>query len=367
MVVIMKISFPCMGTTVIYKKLLELLGHDVIEPPLPSQRTIDLGVKYSPEFACFPLKVILGSYIEAIELGATTIVTSGGHGPCRAGFYGETHRRILKNMGYDVDVMVFDDYKRDFPGTMKNVRKIKNGKSLRYLWNSLKTVYFMAKSMDRVEKRIETLRAYEITRGDCTNAWEKIKRIYNGVKSVKDVKKAEQDSNSILDSIKTVEVPNSERIRIGIVGEIYVVMEQSINLKIEEMLGNMGAEVERSQYISEWIDFNLLPKWLTKPHELEILKKGKKYIEEIIGGHAKQTVGHIVDYAERGFDGVIHLMPFACLPELVSQSIIPAISKEHDIPVITLSIDEQTGLANTQTRIEAFLDLIKTKKRMKIA
>ena len=363
----MKISFPCMGTTVIYKKLLRLLGHEVIEPPNPSQHTIDLGVKYSPEFACFPLKVIMGSYIEAIELGATTIVTSGGHGPCRAGFYGETHHRMLKNMGYDVDVIVFDDYKRDFSGTIKNVLKIKNRKSLKCVWESLKTVYFMAKSMDRIEKRIQSIRAYEIKRGDCNNSWERIKNIYDEVKSVEDVKKAEKECNNILDSIKTVEIQDSNRIRIGIVGEIYVVMEQTINLNIEEMLGNMGAEVERSQYISEWIDFNLLPRWLTKPHELEILKKGEKYIEEIIGGHAKQTVGHIVDYAERGFDGVIHLMPFACLPELVSQSIIPAIMKEHDIPVLTLSIDEQTGLANTQTRIEAFLDLVKNRKRIKIA
>ena len=363
----MKISFPYMGTTAIYKKLLQLLGHDVVEPPMPSQRTIDLGVKYSPEFACFPLKVIMGSYIEAIERGADTIVTSGGHGPCRAGFYGETHRRILKNMGYDIDIIVFDDYKRDFSGTMKNVQRIKNRKSLKYLWNSLKTVYFMAKSMDRIEKRIQQTRAYEVLQGSCTKAWERIQKIYDEIKNIQDIIKAEQYGNRILDSIKTIEVPDAIKIKIGIVGEIYVVMEQSINLKIEEMLGNMGAEVERSQYISEWIDFNLLPKWLAKPHELEILKKGEKYIQEIIGGHAKQTVGHIVDYAERGFDGVIHLMPFACLPELVSQSIIPAISKEHDIPVLTLSIDEQTGMANTQTRLEAFIDLIKNKKRMKIA
>lgn len=363
----MKVSFPYMGTTVIYKKLLELLGHEVIEPPVPSQKTIDLGVKNSPEFACYPLKVIMGSYIEAIELGATTIVTSGGHGPCRAGFYGETHYRILKNMGYDIDLIVFDDYKRDIMGTIRNIRKIKNKKSLKYLWNTLKIVYFMAKSIDKVEKRIQRIRAYETFRGDCNKAWEKIQKIYDKVKSLDDVRNAELESKTILENIKTIDAPNKDKIKIGIVGEIYVVMEQSINLKIEEILGNMGAEVERSQYISEWIDFNLLPKWLTKPHELKILKKGEKYIQEIIGGHAKQTVGHIVDYAERGFDGVVHLMPFACLPELVSQSIIPAITKEYNIPVITLSIDEQTGLANVQTRIEAFLDLIKSRKRIRIA
>ena len=33
----MKVAFPYMGTTVIYKKLLELLGHEVVEPPEPTQ------------------------------------------------------------------------------------------------------------------------------------------------------------------------------------------------------------------------------------------------------------------------------------------------------------------------------------------
>ena len=363
----MKVSFPYMGTTVIYKKLFELLDHEVIEPPVPSQRTIDLGVKNSPEFACYPLKVILGSYIEAIELGATTLITSGGHGPCRAGFYGETHYRILKSLGYDIELIVFDAYKRDITGTIKNVRKILNGKSLGYLWKTLKIVYLMAKSMDKIEKKIQKLRAYETYKGSCNRAWEEIQKIYDSVKSIKDIVNAELQSKAILDNIKVIEVSESERIKIGIVGEIYVVMEKSINLKIEEILGAMGAEVERSQYISEWIDYNLLPRWVSKPYELEILKKGEKFIKEIIGGHAKQTVGHIVDYAERRFDGVVHLMPFACLPELVSQSIIPAITKEYNIPVITLPIDEQTGLANVQTRIEAFLDLIKNKKRIRIA
>ncbi len=363
----MKVTFPYMGTTIVYKKLLELLGHEVIEPPIPSQRTIDLGVKNSPEFACYPLKVILGSYIEAIESGATTIVTSGGHGPCRAGFYGETHRKILSSMGYDIDLIVFDAYKRDIMGTIKNIRKIKNKKPLGFLLNAIKTVYFMAKSIDKQEKRIQKIRPYEIYKGDSNKAWEEIQTIYDKAKNAKDIKKAEKESRRMIDCIETIEISDSNRIRIGIVGEIYVVMEKSINLKIEEVLGSMGAEVERSQYISEWIDYNLIPNWLSKPHELAILKKGEKYIKEIIGGHAKQTVGHIVDYAERGFDGVVHLMPFACLPELVSQSIIPAITKDYNIPVITLPIDEQTGLANVQTRIEAFLDLVKTKKRIRIA
>ena len=91
----MKYSFPYLGNVMEYKKLLEMLGHGVVVPPRPAQKTIDLGTKHSPEFACFPYKVLMGNYIEACEQGAEIIVSSGGHGPCRAGFYGELHERTL--------------------------------------------------------------------------------------------------------------------------------------------------------------------------------------------------------------------------------------------------------------------------------
>ncbi|HLV10278.1 MAG TPA: 2-hydroxyacyl-CoA dehydratase, partial [Halanaerobiales bacterium] len=65
---------------------------------------------------------------------------------------------------------------------------------------------------------------------------------------------------------------------------------------------------------------------------------------------------------ERGFDGVIHLKPFGCLPELITQSILDKISLDLDIPILSLSIDEQTANANTITRVEAFLDMVRYKK-----
>ena len=85
-----------MGTTIVYGKFLELLGHEMVMPKQPTRKTIELGVKYSPEFACFPFKVIMGTYLETMEKGVDIIVTSGGHGPCRAGYYGELHRKIIQ-------------------------------------------------------------------------------------------------------------------------------------------------------------------------------------------------------------------------------------------------------------------------------
>ncbi|MCT4595071.1 MAG: CoA protein activase [Anaeromicrobium sp.] len=362
----MKMTFPHMGNPIIYKKLIELLGHEIVCPNKPTKKTIELGVKHSPEFACFPMKAIMGTYIESLERGANVIVTSGGHGPCRAGFYGEVHKKILNNMAYDVEFIVFDSIHKDFKGFMRNMMKLVKCSSPLKVYKSLRLVYKITKDIDYFEKIIQTKRAYEINKGQCSRALEEIIKLYDQVKDNKDLKKAKKTSQHIVDNISIKYVEEDFKIRIGIVGEIYVVMESSVNMKIEEVLASLGCEVRRSHYLSDWADHNIVPKIFRNDREDEILKKGEPYIEVQIGGHAKETLGHIVDYKEKGFDGIIHLLPFGCLPELVSQSIIPRMSREINMPILSIALDEQSGLANNLTRIEAFIDIIKTKKKRKI-
>lgn len=361
----MKVSFPYMGTPIGYKKIAALLGHEVINPPKPTQRTINLGVKHSPEFACFPMKVLLGTYLEAIELGADTLISSGGHGPCRAGFYGEVQQKILNSLGYNVELIIFDAITRDFWGFYKKVKKIKGANSWKKVWQTLKFTYRTINVLDSLEKEIETVRAYEVQKGKATRTWEKIEKMIDDAYSDAELERVEKEAREMIAEIEVYQVPENQRIRIGIVGEIYVVMESAVNMRVEEKLGEMGCEVRRSQYLSEWVDANLIPQRFSRSREPEILRKGEKYIEIIIGGHAKENMGHIVDFKDQGFDGIVHLMPFGCLPELISQSIIPQISQELDIPILTLSLDEQTGRANSLTRLEAFVDLIKAKKNGK--
>ena len=86
-----------MGCVTGYKKLMEKLGHEVVMPDPPSQKTMELGVKYSPEFICFPFKVMMGTYIECAERGAELIVSSGGNGPCRARMYRMFIRKFCRS------------------------------------------------------------------------------------------------------------------------------------------------------------------------------------------------------------------------------------------------------------------------------
>ncbi len=356
----MRISFPYMGTTVIYAKLFELLGHQVIMPNKPTKKTIDLGVKYSPEFACYPFKVIMGTYFETIEKGVDTIVSSGGHGPCRAGYYGQLHKKILSSMGHDLEFIIFDEPKRDFKRFINQIGKLKGENSWFRVIKIIHIVYKMAKSIDKIEKIVNRKRAYISNKAVVNKAWKETLEDYAKIKNSKDIEKVEKKAIKKINKFDYQLPSKEERIKIGIVGEIYVVMEPSVNNNVEEILNTYGAEVERSQYLSQYIDETLIP-FASKKAE-EIFKKAEDYIEIVIGGHAKQSVGHIIDYKEKGFDGVIHLKPFGCLPEIITQSMLDKISDDIDIPIFSLSIDEQTAQANMMTRLEAFIDLIKYRK-----
>jgi benzoyl-CoA reductase/2-hydroxyglutaryl-CoA dehydratase subunit BcrC/BadD/HgdB len=67
--------------------------------------------------------------------------------------------------------------------------------------------------------------------------------------------------------------------------------------------------------------------------------------------------------AEGEVDGLIHVAPFNCTPEIVAQSALVALQREKGVPVLNLSFDEQTARAGMLTRIEAFVDMVWTRKR----
>ncbi|MBI5846756.1 MAG: hypothetical protein HZB31_02170 [Nitrospirae bacterium] len=85
----MKLTVPHMGLlSVAYTRVLRQHGVDMQPPPKATIRTLNLGVKYSPEFACLPFKINLGNMMEALDNGADAILMPGGYGPCRFGYYG---------------------------------------------------------------------------------------------------------------------------------------------------------------------------------------------------------------------------------------------------------------------------------------
>ena len=72
-------------------------------------------------------------------------------------------------------------------------------------------------------------------------------------------------------------------------------------------------------------------------------RERKPYLRTMIGGHARETIGYAVRYAKAGFDGIIQIYPLTCMPEIVAQSILPAVERDYNILYLCLIVDEMTG------------------------
>ncbi len=86
-----------------------------------------------------------------------------------------------------------------------------------------------------------------------------------------------------------------------------------------------------------------------------------------MGGHGRETVAEMLTYSRKGFDGIIQLLPFGCMPEVTVRPILQKISSQRKIPFLSISLDEQTGEVGLLTRLEAFIDLMESKKKLKLA
>lgn len=359
----MKATFPHMGGAYVAAKgFLEDLGVEVVIPPLCNRKTLEIGTKHSPEGACLPLKVNIGNYVQSIEKGADTIILTGSCGPCRFGYYGIVQKEILKDMGYDVDIIVFDPPGENINNFFNRVRKVANGKHLYKVMSSLYSAYKVARELDDMDKMMFHIRPREVNKGEVRNIYydyiENMDKTHGTQKMIKLVKETQE-------KIKSVRINSSLKpLKVGIIGEIYTVIEPFVNLNIEEKLGDYGVEVDRSMTVSGWIKSNIFSKLAMINSEKELEKAAEPYLKSMIGGHARQCIGNAVLYSRKGYNGVIQLLPFSCMPEIVASSILPNLSKKENIPYMTLVVDELTGESGYITRLEAFIDMLERKREV---
>lgn len=354
-----KVTFPHMGESFrTFKMLLNDLGNEVILPPRPSRRTLNLGVQYTPEFACLPLKIVMGTYLETIEKGANVLVTSGGVGPCRAGLYAELHKNILHELGHPIEMIVFEPPRLHPINFITNVCKLNPKRlSIKAIIECIKRAWRKLQALDNIEKATHVIRPRETNKGTTTKIYKKVLDWIDNAYTQEEIIMAE--SAAIEELNKIPQDPERIILKVGIVGEIYVLLEPASNLEIEETLGNLGVEVERSMFLTGWTRDNT---WKETNDGLTVKDAAKDYLPELIGGHGRESIGNTILYAKRNFDGVIQLAPFTCIPEIVARTILPSVSAEYNIPVLTFFLDEQTGKGGMSTRLEAFVDLIKRKK-----
>ncbi|WP_406676245.1 acyl-CoA dehydratase activase-related protein [Neomoorella carbonis] len=355
----MKVTFPHMGHLwLVLKAALEGIGLEVVVPPPCTRRTLELGVRHAPESACLPLKVNLGNFLEAKELGADTIVMAGGVGPCRIGYYAQVQREILRDIGCDYEMVVFEPPDVHFSEVWDKVKYL-NRRPWQEGVRGVILAWQKACAVDSLEQELQRLRPREAKPGQADAVFQRALRELDAAGGRGEIKKIIKKAKS--EMAKIPRHTSGPVLRVGIVGEIYTVLEPLVNLNIERRLGALGVEVVRGLFLSRWINDNLFKGLLPLPgHHPE--KTAPPFLNHFVGGHGWESVGDTVTFARHGCDGVIQLAPLTCMPEIVAHSVMPAVQEANGIPVMTIYLDEQTGEAGLQTRLEAFVDMLRWQK-----
>jgi len=363
-----KVSFPHIGTFhIVVSSLIKSLGGEVIVPPHTSKKTLSIGTKHSPEAICLPYKLLLGNYIEAIESGAEAVIMISSPGICRLGEYSKSIRSALEDLGYHIKYIDLDLYKGKFIEMFNCLTSITGNKNVFEIVRAIYVAINKIFVIDHLENILSYYRAREIRHGDAEKAFQKGLKFIDNARTKKELKEAQI---AAIKEIKNTEIDeNREVLNVDLTGEIFMVLDEFSNQNLERELGRLGVQTRRNMTLGGWIKTAIIPSFLRKEetHLERSYKFAKPYLTRDIGGDAIESVGDVAYATETGVDGIIHISPFTCMPEIMSQNIFPSMKQDGSIPVLALVMDEQTGRAGFVTRLEAFVDLMRRRKRQLLA
>ncbi|MDF2520567.1 MAG: hypothetical protein K0R84_1195 [Clostridia bacterium] len=131
------------------------------------------------------------------------------------------------------------------------------------------------------------------------------------------------------------------RLNIALTGHPYNLYDSFINMNIVKKLNKLGVGVITEEYADESIIDDQVKKLYKKP----------------FWSFARNSYGFAVHSAQsKAVDGIIYISSFACGIDSVVIELIK--DKTDDFPFMVIKLDEHTGEAGLDTRVEAFVDML---------
>jgi predicted nucleotide-binding protein (sugar kinase/HSP70/actin superfamily) len=363
---------------------------------------LDLGKAFTSGKECFPCQVTTGDILlflkkEKEKLGKDfdperyIYFMPEAEGPCRFGMYNKYQRIVLDSFpeleslkigsltsknSYALDGMLDEEQTREF-------RKVG---------------YFSVVVADVLDRLLWRVRPYERQKGTADEFIERAGRamadVFERYGSIKDFERILDKLAEIIREGKNLIDPDiPQKPLVGIVGEIYLRTHVQANQDVIRLLEKHGAEVVNAS-IAEWVNYTTydrmreakiglrlslkqlrvsrirdsLKKILSygvdlsyqqyrqdqvykrvKPildlaedhrvHHLDrILGKEKIYSFDV-GTEACLSIPGILEYVHQGYNGVVNVYPFTCMPSTVTSSIIRPIMNQKKVPYIDTPYD----------------------------
>ncbi len=316
---------------------------------------LQLGVEASPEFSCISFKAATGHFIKAAMEGVEYGVMVNSRGTCRLRYYRMLQQKLLEERGFKLFIfgLGYDGFKppliRYFDPTLSSFLRCCFRARLKVL------------TIDELEEAAWARRAVELNAGDTTRVMNACLKDLDRARTVPEIKSFRK---TIPARFKQVPADAGRQpLKVGLLGEATVLRDRFLNHDIEETLGGLGVEVRNFFLLGAEMSNNFHIGFWSQHGRKALRKLARPYLQSLVGGHALDSVAYTIRCAREGYDGVIHIAPAGCMPEISVRPILRRISQDLDIPVFECSFDEHTSHVGLVTRLEAFVDVLYERRK----
>jgi len=384
--------------------------------PRSQDAGLNLARRAISEDVCLPMLITTQDFLERttapdFDPEQEAFFQGQSEGPCRFGMYYMMQKRIFDKLGFShVDLVTLGNRTTD------------GGLGLSFLF----TAWGGLVGHDMLEKMRLHTRPYEAVPGISDAIFARhLKRLCDALpeygrelRSARGRLRAAVGTHTELveEVVRRAqrdfaEVPRSNggirRPRIGVVGEFFVRLHDGSNQQIIRKLEGAGAEVwlapmteffsyancidgvlsrDRWQDTGQWAHL-WLAMWRSlydrlaerDEHQLfaatlpylegledigarEVIANGARYVHPSFGGEAICSMGKAMDFAQRGLDGIVNVIPFNCMPGMTVSMLSHAFRRDHDnLPFLNLDYDGFVD-ASRDAKIVSFMSQVKERR-----
>lgn len=374
-------------------KVLSFYGYKMEILDTTGKQVVDTGLKYVHNDTCYPAILVIGQLINAVQSGKydvnkIALMLSQTGGGCRASNYLSLLRKALKKAGLGhIPVVAF--------GVAGLEKHSGFNLSIPKLYKMMHAVFYG----DLLMSLVNQVKPYETEHGTAAKLADKWSEKLSGelVKSRISYKKVKENYRQIISEYAAIPMNKTEKVKVGVVGEIFVKYSPLGNNNLEQFLYDEGAEVvvpglldflmycifnpindaklygmNKVKSVACRIGYNFL---LSRQKDIiDIMNEDGHFMpptpfsttvsltKGYIGLGTKMGEGwlltaEMLELAHEGVKNIICTQPFGCLPNHICGKgmMKPIKEKNEDVNIVAVDYDAGATRVNQENRIKLML------------
>jgi len=364
-------------------------GYNAILLENEGRQIKDEGLKNIHNDACYPALIVTGQFIDALksgkyDLNKTAVIITQTGGGCRASNYLALIKKAMKASFPSVEVISV------------NVSGLEKERSFPFTLSIIFDFLYSAMYGDLLMCLYNQIKPYEINKGDTDKINDQAYAYL--IDCLKDKKYSHLKKNYqyVIDLFKSIKITDKKKVKVGIVGEIFVKYSSLANNHLVDFLIEENTQpvvpslMEFILYclVNNSIDYkyykmhrfshsfvklgykiilkytrdlnDILIKNQLEPYEdFDEIRKNCKYIinQGVKMGEGWLIPSEIVTMAKHGVNNIVCAQPFGCLPNhIVGKGMIRPIKKMFsNINIAPIDYDPGASKVNQENRIKLML------------